>query len=435
MTEGRPGRAALALGSAALVLSLCVLAWVGQGDQTGNVAGFLLIYGLGFAASLVAAQAGPGLSAGWLRGALGLALAWRVVLAFAPPLLSNDVNRHVWEGRIQLHGGNPYAWDDRPNAPRWAPLRDEVYAGLNHEGYTAVYPPLWQLAAAAVVWVRDSVTAMKLFLVACEAAALWAMARLLHLRGQPPARLLLWAWSPLALVEIAGGGHNEALGLLFVALALLALQSGRPLLAALASALGFQAKFLPGLLAVAWLRRFRPWHIGLAALAAGALVWPYWEARKTLLLSLRKYAEFWQFNETLFAPLEVLFGHSGAVRAGAGLAFLLACGLAWRNVEPVRAALLVTAAALLLGPNLLPWYALWLLPFVVLLEAPAALLFTGTVALSYLVYPGWQSGERWYLPWSVRALEYGPPALILVLGRVGAQKTVDLRARPAVRSV
>ena len=104
---------------------------------------------------------------------------------------------------------------------------------------------------------------MKLFLVACEAAALLAMARLLRLRGQPPDRLLLWAWSPLALVEIAGGGHNEALGLLFVALALLALQSGRPLLAALASALGFQAKFLPGLLAVAWLRRFRPWHVGL----------------------------------------------------------------------------------------------------------------------------------------------------------------------------
>ena len=76
--------------------------------------------------------------------------------------------------------------------------------------------------------------------------------------------------------------------------------------------------------------------------------------------------------------------------------------------------MLVTAAALLLGPNLLPWYALWLLPFVVLLEAPAALLFTGTVALAYLVYPAWQSGERWYLPWSVRALEYGPPALVLV---------------------
>lgn len=422
MSAGRPGRAALALGAAALVLSLCVLAWARQGDQTRDVAGFLLTYGLAFAASLVAAHASRGLPAGWLRLALGLALGWRVVLAFAPPLLSSDVNRHVWEGRIQLHGGNPYAWDDRPNAPKWAPLRDEVYAGLNHEGYTAVYPPLWQMAAAAVVRVHDSVSAMKLFLVACEAAALLALARLLRLRGQTPERVLLWAWSPLALVEIAGSGHNEALGLLCVVLALLALQSGRPLLAALASALGFQAKFLPGLLGVSWLRRFRPWHLGLSALLAGALVWPYRDAQKTLLLSLRKYAELWQFNETLFAPLEGLLGHAGAVRVGAGSALLLACGLAWRDVEPAKAAFLVTAAALLLGPNLLPWYALWLLPFVVLLEAPGALLFTGTVALAYLVYPAWQSGERWYLPWSVRALEYGPPALVLALAGLRARR-------------
>jgi hypothetical protein len=82
-------------------------------------------------------------------------------------------------------------------------------------------------------------------------------------------------------------------------------------------------------------------------------------------------------------------------------------------VEPVRAGLIVTAAALLLGPNLLPWYALWLLPFLVLVDAPAALLFTGTVVLAYLVYPDWRSGERWYLPWGVRVLEYGPCVLVM----------------------
>jgi hypothetical protein len=427
VTTGRRAPAPIALWTAGLVLSLCVWSWARRGDQTGDVAGFLRTYGLAFAASLAAAHASRDVGARGLRLALGLAFAWRIALAMAPPLLSNDVNRHVWEGRIQLHGGNPYAWDDRPNAPRWAFLRDEVYRGLNHEGYTAVYPPLWQIAAAAVVRVHDSVSAMKLFLVACEAAALLALARLLRLRGQPPGRILLWAWSPLALVEIAGSGHNEALGLLLVVLALLALESGRPLLAALASALGFQAKFLPGLLAASWLRRFRPWQVGLSALVAGVLVWPYWDARKTLLLSLRKYAEFWQFNETLFAPLDALLGHVGAVGAAAGLALLLACVLAWRDVEPARAAFMVTTAVLLLGPNVLPWYALWLLPFVVLLEAPSALLFTGTVALAYLVYPAWQSGERWYLPWGVRALEYGPPALLLA-GLRARRRSLDREA-------
>jgi alpha-1,6-mannosyltransferase len=426
VTDGHPAASRGVLSVSALVLSGSVVTWAIQGDQTGCVASFLVLFGLAFMAYLAALHASVGSSGRGLRAALSLAVAWRLVLAFGPPLLSNDVNRYVWEGRVQVHGGNPYAWSDRPNAPKWDGLRDSVYEGMNHKEYTAAYPPLWQMAAAVVVWVHDSLPAMKLFLVACELAALFVLSRVLRHRGLPAQRLLVWAWNPLAIVEIAGSGHNEALGLLFLALALLALDSKRPLAAALFSALGFQAKFLPGLLAVSWWRRFRPWHVAAAALLAGILVWPYWGARKTLLLSLGKYAEFWRFNESLFAPLAAIFGHAGAVRAGVFFTLLLAALLGLRRAEPMRAGLLVTGAALLLGPNLLPWYALWLLPFLVLVEAPAALLFTGTVALAYLVYPGWQSGERWYLPWSVRALEYLPCLAVLVLTPLKtAQKTVD----------
>jgi hypothetical protein len=340
-----------------------------------------------------------------------MALAWRVALVLSPPLLSNDINRYVWEGRIQLHGGNPYRWGDRPESPRWLALRDAVYEGMNHKDYTAVYPPLFELAARGVVSVSDSFGAMKAFLVGCELLTLAALARSLQRRGLPRERLLVLAWSPLALAEIAGSGHNEAFGMLFLALAILALDSGRPLLAALAASFGFMAKLLPGLVAVAWMRRFRFWHVLAAALAAAALVALYLDAesRKTMLLSLSKYASFWRFNETLFAPLAAVLGsHAAAVRAGAVATFALALALGWRKTETVAAATLVVVASLLLGPNVLPWYALWLLPLLVLRDEPAALLFTGTVSLAYLVYPAWQSGEPWALGWGWRALEYGP---------------------------
>jgi hypothetical protein len=137
------------------------------------------------------------------------------------------------------------------------------------------------------------------------------------------------------------------------------------------------------------------------------------EARKTFFLSLSKYSQFWEFNETLFAPLAaVLGGHVAAVRAGALLTLALALVLAWRRAEPVDAATAVVAASLLLAPNVLPWYALWLLPLLVVRDEPAALLFTGTVGLAYFVYPAWQSGELWKLGWGVRALEYGPCAAV-----------------------
>ena len=111
---------------------------------------------------------------------------------------------------------------------------------------------------------------------------------------------------------------------------------------------------------------------GLLALgAASVLVWPYASAGSSLLLSLGKYSRFWRFNETLFAPLSWLTGsQGGGVRLSGLVVLTLAVALAWRRVEAASAGLTVVSAWLLLAPNVLPWYALWLLPFLVLREVP-----------------------------------------------------------------
>jgi Glycosyl transferase family 2/Glycosyltransferase family 87 len=402
---------------AGLVLTGCVAAWAVGPPPTTRIGPHLGLFGLAFAAYLVALAASRELSRRGLLLCLGAAVVWRAVLVTTPPLLSDDVNRYVWEGRVQLHGGNPYAWDDRPESPRWAPLRDALYDGVGHKGYTAVYPPLFLLASRAVVAVHDSVTAMKAFLVACELATLAALALVLRRRRRPRERLLVLAWSPLALLEIAGSGHNDAFGMLWMVLALLALEADRPLLSALAASAGFMSKLLPGMVAAAWARRYRLWHALAAFALAAALVVVYLdpESKKTMLLSLSKYARFWRFNEALFAPLAALLGsHGAAVRAGAVLTLGLAVALARRRTEPAAAATAVVAAWLLLTPNVLPWYALWLLPLLVLRDEPAALLFTGTVSLAYLVYPAFHSGEPWKIGWEWRLLEYGPCALVAV---------------------
>jgi alpha-1,6-mannosyltransferase len=273
------------------------------------------------------------------------------------------------------------------------------------------------MAARAVVAVRDSVTAMKAFLVACEAATLALLSWVLRRRGLPPSRILVMAWSPLALVEIAGSGHNDAFGLVGAVAALAALEAGRPALAAVASAIAFDAKILPGFVAAGWARRFRWWHVALGVAAAAALFVPYAAAGSGLWHSAIRYARYWRFNETLFAVLRVAFGVDASVTASTVLLLLVVAAVARRRTETANAGLIVVAASLLLAANVLPWYALWLLPFLVLVDSPAALLFTGTVTLAYLAYPDWRSGETWYVSWPVRALEYGPCAVVAWLSR------------------
>src|SRR3989304_5193835 len=145
--------------------------------------------------------------------------------------------------------------------------------------------------------------------------------------------------------------------MLWRSLALPALAAVRPLLSALAAAAGFSAKLLPGLVAVAWLRRYRPWHVlaGLALVGAPA-------------------------------PPDL---------ASSAFTVTLALLLGMRRTEPAAAATAVVVASLLLAPNVLPWYALWLLPLLVVRDEPAALVFTGPGSLAYLVYPAWQSGGPW----------------------------------------
>jgi alpha-1,6-mannosyltransferase len=404
-----------------LVLSAVVAFWAATGDATRHIPRHLAAYGIAFAAYVAALAAAPRLSPRALALALAVAALWRLALVATPPLLSDDIFRYVWEGRIQHHGGNPYAWDDRPDAPRWLALRDSVWEGMNHKDYTAFYPPAWQVVVRAITAVSESVTAMKLFLAACEMAVVFVLLRLLDRRGLPRGRVLVLAWSPLALVETAGGGHNDAFGMLLLVLALLALDGGRTASSAAAIGLGFAAKILPGFIGVAWGRRYRPRDLAVAAIAVAAVTLPYASAGEGIGRSLQKYAAYWRFNESAFALVAAVApDQTTAVRISSLLLAALALWLGWRRVEPVTAGLTVVIAGLLLAANILPWYVLWLLPFLVLRDCPPALLFTGTVSLAYLVYPIWLSGERWHVGWDIRALEYLPcvaVAAIMMLRR------------------
>ena len=44
----------------------------------------------------------------WL--VLGIAVAMRLMTLTAPPILSSDIYRYVWDGRVQLAGINPYRY-------------------------------------------------------------------------------------------------------------------------------------------------------------------------------------------------------------------------------------------------------------------------------------------------------------------------------------
>ena len=109
----------------------------------------------------------------WL--VLGVAVAMRLLTLTAPPVLSSDLYRYVWDGRVQLAGINPYRY--LPAADELAFLRDEaVYPHINRAEYAhTVYPPAAQVIFALAAAVTPGVFGMKLMIAAFDALAIVAL--------------------------------------------------------------------------------------------------------------------------------------------------------------------------------------------------------------------------------------------------------------------
>src|SRR5262249_14326697 len=120
----------------------------------------------------------------------------RVVLIAAPPS-STDVHRYVWDGRVQAHGINPYRYI--PADPALEKLRDEnIYGSINRVDYApTIYPPAAQMIFFAVTRLSETVTMMKVAIVAFEALGVWALLQLLQTRGLSSLRVLAYVWHPL----------------------------------------------------------------------------------------------------------------------------------------------------------------------------------------------------------------------------------------------
>src|SRR5690349_2390315 len=191
---------------------------------------------------------------------IGFAVIFRLSILFAPPYLSDDIYRYVWDGRVQAAGINPYRYI--PAAPELVQLRDEtIYPKINRRDWAkTIYPPVAQVVFFLTTRISESVTWMKATMLGFELITIWAIAQLLTLLGRPRQLLLLYAWHPLVIWEFAGSGHVDAISIGFIALAFLAWHNKSNLGAGLTLACATLSKLFPIVLIPAMLKRGR-WRI------------------------------------------------------------------------------------------------------------------------------------------------------------------------------
>jgi alpha-1,6-mannosyltransferase len=349
---------------------------------------------LAFAATQLAERT-PTNRALWLIFGIGIAL--RIYVLLFDPLLSSDIFRYVWDGRVQAAGINPYRYFPAHDAV--AHLRDAtIFPEINRPDYAAtIYPPVAEFFFLIVTRIGENVAVMRLALLGCEAVSVTLIMLFLRRMERSTTRVVAYFWHPLPIWEIANSGHVDALAVALMLLGLWVALTGRAMRGAVLIALGMLVKpYVAPALAPLW----RPWDwkMPLIVIAIIALCYlPYlsvgWEVFGFLTKGYLTEEGIVSGNDLwLLSVWRLAFGaHRGDLVAYAAVAALIllfmALSAGHRPNRTIASSLadtnmLLLVVLLLLSPNY-PWYFLAIVPFVALCgNAPTWALSIGALLLT-----------------------------------------------------
>jgi len=357
-----------------------------------------------------------------------LSIIFRIsLLPSEPTVLSKDMYRYIWDGRVQQYGINPYQYP--PGADELEDMReDRIFPNINRKDYPTLYP------AGAQVFFRishalvgDSVTGFKAIMVLFDTLTLLVLIALLQNQGLNLSRIIIYAWNPLVIFEIAYSGHLEGLTVFLMVTALYLAAIHKKFAGVFMLALAAAVKMYPALLLAAFLNRggrikglvtffltivllYLPF-IGAGNKISGFLpVYlkdPYESFNlglKYLLMRLVPGLEYYRLSLVLITVL-----------AMAGLVVFLKNK---EDSEVIWYAYFLTGVLLILMPaSLHPWYVILIIPFLTIYPNAAWLIFTCTVTLSYLKY----TSPRGIMPTWILLVEYLPLFALLATGFIFRQ--------------
>ncbi|OIN60168.1 glycosyltransferase 87 family protein [Arsenicibacter rosenii] len=422
-----------------LILSACLYALVGYNTPRGQfpmLAGFALFLFWGYLLRIrtLTDDTRPD------RFLFMAAILFRLLLLLAPPQLSDDYFRFIWDGRLVAQGFNPYLYLPGTIVNAVSGLDEVLLQLLNSPNYYTVYPPLNQLlfglaATLSPGSIEGSVFWLRIPVLLAETGCLWLMVQLLKETGKNPNLALLYGLNPLVILELTGNLHYEGVMVFFVLLAGWLLIRGRLVLAGGAMGLAIATKLLPLILlplAIRWLGWRRGMLFSVISLGVMLLLFiPFFslELVQNLFSSLNLYFQKFEFNASVYYLFRWLgfrlLGYNAVALIGPMLSITTFAGilwLSWRN-EANQPALLMRLAGILtlyflMATTVHPWYLTTLVAAAVFVPVRYPLMWSGLVILSYATYQTMPYHENlWFT-----AFEYS--ALLLFAVREWQQKTV-----------
>ena len=343
----------------------------------------------------------------------------RVSLISLEPVVSDDIYRYIWDGKVQSHGIDPYRY--APDDPALSHLHSAMLPGkVNHPGMRTIYPPLaeWLFCATYSV-TGESVAGFKVPLLLSEIATIILLLLVLKELKLPAKYVALYALSPLPVMQFMIDGHIDAFAFPFLLLFLLLYRKRRLVPAFLCLGLSVIVKLYPLFLLPLVVKDERGRNRWFAALLVAAVLaaayLPYLILRSFPLESLGIYSQHWSANGSVFSLIYLFLNNNQTAHIVSGL---LTCawviGVIFVRGSFEERAFLTLFGMFLLSPTVHPWYITWLAVLLPVAFRWSGLVFVALVNVSIVSVIYYTTSGIWDQPLWMFIAEYLPVYLLIL---------------------
>lgn len=345
-----------------------------------------------------------------LAPVIAWAIVFRLTGLFFSPIYEDDFYRYLWDGFLFSYLGTPYgpAPSDFFGDTSIPETMQSILDGTNYPDIPTIYAPVLQYSFLLSHWLFPAdVLGLKLLYTIVDIGLIFVLAALSNRHA-----VILYAWCPLIIKEIAFTAHPDGLGVFLLIASVLALRRLRLKTAAVLLALSVCTKVFALLLAPLILMRCKLQHIGLFALTVALIYTPFVLSSNADLAGLAVFARDWQFNGSIHALL-VHGLNEGAAKWLCAIFFIsfyiVYSGYFFLNKQQlIPRGDWIFAVFFLLSPVVNAWYLIWMLAFAAIFPSRWAWSASVAVLLSYVTGATVDSGHMalYQQPLWARVLEY-----------------------------
>jgi len=353
------------------------------------------------------------------------AIFFRAVLVPTDPaVLSKDMYRYVWDGRVQQNSINPYLYP--PSSEQLSSLRDDkIYPNINRKDSPTIYPAGAQLLFRVFhILAGDRIFGFKGLMVFFDVMTVLVLLSLLRVYDFEETRVFVYAWNPLVIFEIGYSGHLEGVTVFFMVLAFYLNGINKKIPAVIALAFSSAIKLYPAFLLPALLNRGERTKGVITFVISFLLLYlPFFTVGNKIAGFLPNYFKnpYESFNLGLkYLVMRLFPSLNYFLLSQIFILVLVATGLFYflkekQKEQVIRCGFILIGMLIVLMPaSLHPWYVIILIPFLTFFPSFAWLIFTCAVALSYIKY----TTPMGIMPVWVLLVEYVPLFAFLAISYV-----------------